>query len=364
MSIAKIAAVVVCGSVLAGALYVSSSKDGGGLSLKKTVAVKGVITSEKENFFKDERVQKIFAENGLDVQVTRMTSDKIVAATDANGFNGYGDFVFPSSVPVSEKVKATFKSSQAYNVFYSPMVVATWSPIVTILRDNQMIKKSGTYETFDLDSYLKIVQNGTRWKDLKNSQDYPVNKIVLLSSSDSRYSGSAKMYVALNSYLLNDGNVVSSTQEVDKVMPTLKKIIQSQGNRESSSTNMTSDYVSIGRGKVPMMFSYESEFLSIAQQNPELIKKGAVMLYPTPTIYSKHVMVVLNPAAQPIVDLLKKNPQLQKLASEYGFRIEGDNGIVQHAKSLGVVIPDTVIDVIDPPNYDILDTLTTKVEEK
>jgi len=90
------------------------------------------------------------------------------------------------------------------------------------------------------------------------------------------------------------------------------------------------------------------------------------MLYPSPTIYSKHVMVVLNPAAQPIVELIKNNPDLKKLASEYGFRIEGDNGIIQHAKSLGVTIPETVIDVIDvidPPKYDILDTLTSKVEE-
>ena len=273
MSLAKISAVVACGIVLAGALYVSSTKDGA-LSLKKTVIVKGVITSEKENFFKDIRVQKVFSDNGLDVQVTRMTSDKIIAANDINGLNGFSDFVFPSSITVSEKIKTTFKSSQAYNVFYSPMVVATWTPIVKILRDNNMIKKSGNYEAFDTDSYLNLVQKGIRWKDLKNSQDYSVNKIVLVSSSDSRYSGSAKMYVALNSYLLNNSNVVSNATDINKVMPTLKKIIQSQGNRESSSTNMTSDYVSIGRGKVPMMFSYESEFLSIAQQNPDLIKVG------------------------------------------------------------------------------------------
>ncbi|NCQ52008.1 hypothetical protein GW796_08960 [archaeon] len=131
------------------------------------------------------------------------------------------------------------------------------------------------------------VQNGTRWKELKKSDEYPVNKIILISSSDSLYSGSAKMYVALNSYILNGNNVVSTTQEIDKVMPTLKKIIQSQGNRESSSTNITTDYVSIGRGKIPMMFSYESEFFSVAQQNPDLLKNGAVMLYPTPTVYSK-----------------------------------------------------------------------------
>ena len=363
MSFSKIAAVVVCTIFLGGAIYLSSTKDGGGISIKSNTVVKGVITSEKENFFKDERVQKIFADNHFDVQVTRMTSDKIFAASDINGLNGFGDFVFPSSTSVAEKVKSTFKNSQAYNVFYSPMVIATWTPIVDILRNNQMIKKSSTQETFDLDNYLQNVQKGVRWKDLKGSADYPVNKIVLVSSSDSRYSGSAKMYVALNSYILNDSNVVSTQQDVDKVMPTLKKIIQSQGNRESSSTNLTSDYVSIGRGKVPMMFSYESEFLSIAQKNPNLIKSGAVMLYPSPTIYSKHVMVIINPAAQSLVELIKNNPELKKLASEYGFRIEGDSGIIQHAKSLGVTIPETVIDVIDPPKYDILDTLTSKVEE-
>lgn len=346
------------------AIWFSSKSDGGSLIPTKTVVLKGVVTSEKENFFKDERVKAEFLKNGYDVQVTRMTSDKIVAASTPADFGGFSDFVFPSSVPVSEKVKSTFKSSQAYNVFYSPMVIATWTPIVNILRDNSMIKKVGSYETLDMEAYLKHVQAGTRWKDLKKSDEYPVNKLMLVSSSDSRYSGSAKMYVALNSYILNNSNVVASEQEINQVMPTLKKIIQAQGNRESSSTNMTSDYVSIGRGKVPMMFSYESEFLSVAQQNPDLIKKGAVMLYPTPTVYSKHVMVVLDSKAQALVDLMKKNAVLQKLASEYGFRIEGDNGIVQHAKSLGVTIPDTVVDVIDPPNYDVLDALTAKVEEK
>jgi hypothetical protein len=342
-------------------------KEGGGSllsSVNQPTVLKGVITSEKENFFRDERVKAAFIKNGFDVQVTRMTSDKIVSATTAQGLDGYGDFVFPSSASVSEKVKSNFKSSQPYNVFYSPMIIATWQPIVNILKDNNVIKKSGTYDAFDMESYLGLVQNGTRWKDLKNSNDYSVNKLVLVYSSDSRYSGSAKMYVSLASYILNQNNVVGNAEDMNKVLPTLKKIVQAQGNRESSSSNMTSDYVSIGRGKVPMMFTYESEFLVIAKQNPDIIKKGAVFVYPTPTVYSKHVMVVINPKAQTIVDLMKKDPELKKLASEYGFRIEGDNSIVQHAKTINVSIPETVVDVIDPPAYDVLDSMAELVEKR
>lgn len=361
MSIAKIAAVVVCGSVLAGALYLSSTKDGG-LSLKKTVAIKGVITSEKENFFRDERVQKIFADNNLDIQVVRMASGNIAQAKTAEELQN-SDFIFPSGIQTSDKVKTNFKSSQAYNIFYSPMVIATWTPIVDILKQNSLIKKTSQYEALDLAKFMNLAENGTRWKDLKVSQDYSVNKVVLISSTDSRYSNAAKMYVALNSYILNDGNMVSKSQDVDKVMPTLKKIIQAQGNRESSSTNMMSDYMSIGRGKVPMMFAYESEFLENVFKNNGL-KKDMTLLYPTPTVFTKHVMVLLNPKAQALVDLFKSNAELKKIASEYGFRFEGESDIVQKAKASGVSIPDTLVDVIDPPDYDILDEMAKKVEEK
>lgn len=343
-----------------------SSKSGtnGGITsvVSQSTVLKGVITSEKENFLRDERVKAVFAKNGFDVQLERMSSGKIAQATKAADLND-ADFVFPSGIQTSEKVKSNFKGSQAYNIFYSPMVIATWSPIVSILKENKLIKKVGDYEALDMESFMKLADNGVRWKDLKKSDAYPVNKVVLVYSSDSRYSNAAKMYLSLNSYVLNSNNVVSANTEVDKVMPTLKRIIQAQGNRESSSTNMMSDYMSIGRGKVPMMFAYESEFLENAFKNGGL-GKDMQLIYPTPTVFTKHVMVALNPKAQALVDLFKKDEELKKLAVEYGFRFEGDAGIVAKAKAVNVNIPDVVVDVIDPPNYDVLDYMAELVEAK
>lgn len=348
------------------AIWFSTKGDGQSAGIASIVSqptvIRGIITSEKENFFKDERVKAIFSKHGFDVQFERMASGKIAQANNVAELNN-ADFVFPSGVQTSDKLKSNLKGSQAYNVFYSPMVIATWNPIFDILKSNKVIKKVGDYEALDMESFMKLAENGVRWKDLKNSDSYPVNKVVLVSSSDSRFSNSAKMYLSLNSYVLNGHNVVSTNQEVDKVMPVLKHIIQAQGNRESSSTNMMSDYMSIGRGKVPMMFAYESEFLENAFRNGGL-GKDMKLVYPTPTVFTKHVMVILNPKAQALVDLFKKDEDLKKFAIEYGFRLEGEAGIVQRAKAINIDIPEVVVDVIDPPNYDVLDYMADIIEAK
>ena len=358
----KILAIFLFVLLLGGAVWFSSSKENGAIVLKDKTTHKGVITSEKENFFRDERVKAIFEKNGLDIQVNRMASGKIAEAKTLSDLDN-ADFVFPSGIQTSEKVKNNFKSSQAYNIFYSPMVIATWTPIFDILKANGVTKKVGQYEAIDMDSFMKLAEKGVRWKDLKQSEAYPVNKVVLVYSSDSRYSNAAKMYLALNSYILNGNNVVSSNQDVDKVMPVLKQIIQAQGNRESSSTNMMSDYMSIGRGKVPMMFAYESEFLENVFKNNGLAK-DMKLVYPTPTIFTKHVLVELNPKADALVELFRKNADLKKIAVEYGFRFEGDTGLVEKAKSMNIDIPDVMVDVIDPPNYDVLEYMSNSVEQK
>lgn len=364
MTKVKALIIVVCLALLGIAIWLSYSTEGGAIVMKNNIVLKGIITSEKENFFKDERVQEIFKNNGINLQYTRMTSDKIAQAKSVEDLGEYRDFVFPSGIQTAEKVRTNFKNAQPYNIFYSPMIIATWTPIVDILRANGITKKMGQYEAIDMEKLLQLSAQNVRWKDLKGADAYPVNKVVLVSSSDARFSGSAKMYLSLSSYVLNDNNVVSTNEEVDKVIPTLKKIIQAQGNRESSSANMTSDYMSIGRGKVPMMFTYESEILGSAFKNNGLIKKDMQLVYPTPTVFTKHVLVVINPQAQALVDLLKNNAELKKIALENGFRFEGETGIVEKAKSVAITIPSEVVDVIDPPNYDILDYLTNQVESK
>lgn len=330
---------------------------------KGKLVIKGIVTSEKESFFKDERVIKIFNDNDIDLHIQRWSSGKIAQATKTEDFGEYSDFVFPPGVQTSDKVKNTIKGAQAYNIFYSPMIVATWKPIVDILNSNNLIENKKGYQSLKMQEFLNVVDNKTKWKDLKNSSEYDVNKNVLIYTSDARYSNASKMYMGLTSYVYNNSEIISSQENINNVLPKIKNMMAAQGNRESSSTNLFTDYTAIGMGKAPMIFVYESEFLEFAFRNNKL-PDNMTFLYPSPTLFTKHVMVGFNPKAQKLVDLLNNNEELKLIAADYGFRFTGNNKLVEKANKLNIKIPETVVDVIDPPSFDVLEQLVNSVESK
>lgn len=331
--------------------------------VQERVKISGIITSEKESFFKDPRTLKILEDNGIDFKYERWASGKMAQITSVKEFGEYADFAFPPGVQTSDKIKNTIKGSQAYNVFYSPMVIATWEPIVQILESNNLLVQTPEYKALKMDKFLELVDSKKKWKDMKDSAAYPVNKNVLISTSDARFSNSSKMFMGLTSYIYNNAEIIQNTQQADTVIPKIKQMMASQGNRESSSTNLFADYVSIGMGKAPMIFVYESEFVENAIRNGKLAPKMA-LLYPTPTMFTKHVMIGFSPKAQKLVDVLTKNEELKKVAADYGFRFAGNNELVQKAKSVGITVSETVVDVIDPPDFDTLEYMVNQVEMK
>ena len=88
------------------------------------------------------------------------------------------------------------------------------------------------------------------------------------------------------------------------------------------------------------------------------------LVYPTPTMFTKHVLIGFNPKAQKIVDILTNNAEIKKVAADYEFRFAGNNELVNKAKTVGVDVPETVIDVIDPPSFDTLEYIVNQIETK
>jgi hypothetical protein len=68
--------------------------------------VRGVVGSEKKAFFSDPEVERIFAENGLAVEVDTAGSREIATSTDLKSY----DFASPSSAPAGEKIKREHKT--------------------------------------------------------------------------------------------------------------------------------------------------------------------------------------------------------------------------------------------------------------
>jgi len=336
------------------AIYFSVSQQ---FSLSQVVTVKGAIGSEKEGFFTDPRVIDALKKNGIVVQFDKAGS-RTIATSDVSKY----DFVFPSGVPAATELRQRNPKATAYDEFFSPMAIATWKPIADILVANQFARDMGGYYTLNMTTYLDAVDNGIRWNSLKNSDAYNVNKVILITSTDVTQSNSAAMYLALASYIANDNNVVQNLDDINKVYPLISPLFLAQGFTEYSSAVPFDDYLSMGMGHSPMVMIYEAQFIAqAAVQNG--IRSDMVLMYPDPTIYSKHTLIALTENGKKLGELLQTDPTLQQLAVENGFR---NNNVdlfkqVKQERNLNQ-LPDTIVNVVEPPTYQNLETMINRIQ--
>ncbi len=325
------------------------------------VTVKGLIGSEKEAFFADPRVQQALEEQGITVSVEKAGSRAIAARYDASKY----DFGFPSGAPAAAQLRAAAKASNVFNPFYTPMVLASWRPIAEILVANGIAKREGDiYYVVDMPGLMTLVQQGTRWRDLKNSQAFSTGKAVLVSSTDVRTSNSAAMYLALASYLANNQAIVQSQEEADRVMPSVAPLFLRQGFQEQSSSGPFEDYLALGMGKAPLLMAYESQIVEFLLKHPDKIKSDMVLMYPKPTVFSKHVLVPYTAAGARLGAVLETNPKLHDLAHEYGYRTGGDSKGPEVWAKRGIVVPEVLLDVIEPPSYEWLERMIKTIEAR
>ena len=323
------------------------------------VTLKGVIGSEKEAFFADPRVQKALADQGLTVSVEKLGSRAMLERFDATQY----DFGFPSGSPAAVKLAQKAKAKAVFNPFYTPMVLASWRPIAEILVANGIAERQGSvYYVVDLPGLMKLVEQGKRWKELKGSQAFATSKSVLIASTDVRSSNSAAMYLGLASYLANEQQVVQSQADLDRVMPLVAPLFLRQGFQEASSAGPFEDYLALGMGKAPLLMAYESQLVEHWLKHPEALKGDMVVLYPKPTIYSKHVLVPYTPKGERLGQALESDPALRKLAHEYGFRTGGEVKGPETWRTQGIEVPATLVDVIDPPSQEWLESMIQNIE--
>jgi hypothetical protein len=331
------------------------------LAQESQVQVRGLIGSEKEAFFADTRVQQALAAHGITVTVEKAGSRSIASRYDPKAF----DFGFPSGAPAAQMLQAQAKAAHVFNPFYTPMVLASWRPVADILMANGLVTKKGDfYELTDWPGLMALAAKGTRWRDLKASSAYATGKAVLPGSTDVRTSNSAAMYLALASYMANGQEVVQSQADVDRVMPVVAPLFLRQGFQEQSSAGPFEDYLALGMGKAPLLVAYESQMIEFWLRQPERVKGDMVIIYPRPTVYSKHVLVPYTPAGERLGEALENDPALRSLAHEFGFRTGGDVKGPETWAKRGVPAPDVLVDVIDPPSYEWLERMIQGIEAR
>ena len=330
------------------------------LSARRVVTVRGLIGSEKEPFFRDEEVVRVLRRRGLAVETEKAGSRQIATNYDLGEY----DFAFPAGVPAAEKIRRERSTNAVYTPFFTPMVVASWRALAEALAANGAAQFQGGYYLLDMTQLLNMVANETRWNELSDNPDYSVNKRILVSSTDVRTSNSAAMYLSLASFVRNGDAVVQNAEEVNKVLPFVSSLFLNQGFVEYSSAAPFEDYLTIGMGKSPLVMIYESQFIERASREDGGIRPEMVLMYPQPTVFTKHVLVALSDGGARLGELLETDPDLQRLAVTYGFRTSDTAAFDSFVREHDIGVAETLVDVVEPPSYEIVEQMITQIEAR
>lgn len=351
-----LAAVILAAGLLL-AIFVSARNSA---TQHAIVAVHGVVGSEKTAFFNDPDVLSELRKNGLSVEVTTEGSREMALSATKDG----ADFYFPAGEPAARELTKRLGLHTQTTPFYTPMVVASWEPIAQILERNGMVHRNGRWYMLDMPAVLDAIARQERWSELRGNTVYQTNKSILISSTDVRKSNSAAMYLALASYIYNGHNVVTSVDQATRVEPKVRGLFLRQGFQESSSAGPFDDYVTIGMGKAPLVMAYEQQFVEyLVEHNADQRPAGMVLLYPRPTIYTKHTLVPTDERGQRFALLLEDDPRMRELEIRHGFRNSDSAAMRAFWKSSNVNVPDTLIDVVDPPSFEVLEAMITDIDK-
>jgi hypothetical protein len=346
------------------AIYISAARKADDRAAKESAAavieLKGMIGSEKESFFLDPKVGEILLSKfGMRVKVEKVGSREI-ASRDLNGY----DFGFPAGSPAAIALQKKAKARQTYSTFFTPMAVASWVQLIPVLEKEGIVKRdNNAFYIADMKRLLAMIQKGTRWAELKDNTVYATSKSILISSTDIRKSNSAAMYLALASYVANDNNVVDDADQVNKVLPLVTSLFLRQGLQESSSAGPFEDYTTMGIGKAPLVMIYESQFLEFQSKRAQP-NKDMVLLYPQPTLYTKHILVPFTENGNKLGNALATDSDLQKLAAQYGYRTSVPEYFTDFLKEKHLSAPTVLVDVIDPPSFENIERMIQSIEQK
>ncbi|MCT2592811.1 hypothetical protein LHJ74_23340 [Streptomyces sp. N2-109] len=304
----------VAAAVVAGGETEKEGKDGEGTA---TTTVRGVIGSEKAEFFADPEVAKTLAAHGLIVKAEKSGS----WAMNERPLRGY-DFAFPgSTAPARELARKAGVKGELPRPFYSPLVVAAHRDAARVLADNGLAvldgKNSGTLK---MGAYLKAAESDRTWQELKGGDAHSqLTGTVFVTSTDPVASNSGALYLAAASYAADGGRVAADDADIDRTAGLMRKLIGVQGAQQTSSDAPFRDFVS-GAGN-PLVLVYEAQVASLLIQRQDV--GDLVVLYPDTTVNSDHTLVPLTTEGRKLGRLLSGDEKLRELAVRHGFRPQG-----------------------------------------
>lgn len=346
--------------IIGGALYFYQfGSSSGGDVLSNTVVIKGFIGGEKKGFLDNPKIKDILkTKYNLIIDYSKAGSIEMVQEDTPSA-----DFLWPSSQVALE----IFKNNQQERlvkseiVFNSPIVLYSWDIITEALIEIGIVKKvKNAYFIVDFPGLIDLVITEKTWKDIGVDELY--GRISIISTDPSK-SNSGNMFSGLLANILN-GDVVDDSS-IGKILPKITNFFNRLGYLEHSSGDLFEQYLRTGVGAKPIIVGYESQAVEYSLQHQEIwdaIKNKITILYPEPTVWSSHPVIILNSRASKLIEALK-DPEIQRLAwEEHGFRT-GLIGVENDPKVLKIAgIPERIDKVMPMPKPEIMEKIISAVK--
>src|SRR5262249_1252127 len=147
------------------------------------------------------------------------------------------------------------------------------------------------------------------------------------------------------------------------IIDELTALFARQGFTEYSSEAPFQDYLAQGPGKSPLVLIYEAQFLHAKAEANSPISQDMILLYPEPTVFTKHILVPMTAAGERLGEALMNDPGLKGLAIEHGFRNDDRALFNAFVKKNSLSVPDEILDVADLPSYEIIERMILLIEE-
>lgn len=293
------------------------SADAGGSADPESRTVRGVIGSEKSEFFADPEVRKVLAERGFEVKTDAVGSWSM----DEARLDDY-DFAFPASTGPAEVLhkKAGIGGSPS-RPFYSPLVVLAHRSAAEVLQSAGIVNVThGNRGSLSMAKYLDAVDDDTTWQELSGAEKFTsLTGTLYVSSTNPLTSSSGALYLAAASYTADGGQVAQDEKAVARTSGLLRKLVQVQGTQQSSSDAPFRDFIS-GIGN-PLVLVYESQVAAMLMREQDA--RDLVVLYPDTTVPSDHSVVPFSEPGRELGELLSHDAELRELAVRHGYRPQG-----------------------------------------
>jgi hypothetical protein len=335
-------ALAASGGVISGAAYARRPGTVAQPAPPVTVQMAGSST-----FFSDPTVEPELRRLGLVVQETSLGSRQVCGEPAlAQRYDVANSGSQDAAACVLQELTAAGRNAHKSNPFSSPMVIITYTDIVSVLKAAGIATtvKCGCsingITIFDIRKYLKAVSAGTRWTGIKGNGTYRNRSRILLATTNPLFSNSGGMFTAIAYAALNNDDPFTGLRPNDSSLAVIRQCFAELGNLDTHTPDLLRQFLTEGEDAIPMAMVYESDYVFTKLSGQAGLNPKLTVMYPNPDVISDNTLVSWTPRGNKLTSLLT-SPAMQSFEERHGYRTSGDStSFVAYMKARHITVPD------------------------